>query len=363
MRKIKTAVLGATGMVGQRFVTLLSNHPWFEVVNVAASPNSSGKTYQEAVKNRWYMQSPIPEKVKDLTVVAVEEDMNKIVSQVQLVFSALDLDKEKIRNIEDAYAKKGVAVVSNNSAHRWTNDVPMIMPEVNPHHVKLIDLQRKNRKLTTGLIAVKPNCSIQSYVTILTALKKYKPRKVHVTSLQSISGAGKTFTNWPEMIDNCIPFIGGEEEKSEKEPMKIWGELNARKIKPAVLPKITATCIRVPTTDGHMASVSVKFAQKPSFNNVIKLISNFYPLKDLNLPSSPPQLIKYFDEENRPQTKLDREEGAGMSITMGRLREDSFYDWKFIALSHNTIKGAAGGAILLAEFLVKKGYIKYHSAD
>ena len=358
MKKLHVGILGATGIVGQRFITLLANHPWFETVVVAASPSSAGKSYKAAVKDRWYMHISIPPKIEDLTVVAVEAGMDKIASQVQLVFSALDLDKEKIRLIEDSYAQKGVAVVSNNSAHRWTADVPMIMPEVNPHHVKLIDIQRKKRNYTSGFIAVKPNCSIQSYVTILTALKKYKPLKVDITSLQSISGAGKTFTSWPEMVDNCIPFIGGEEEKSEKEPLKIWGEIVGNKLKLAQTPKITATCIRVPTTDGHMASVSVKFDNKPSQEQIIKTVADFNPLKQLNLPSSPTQLISYFQDDNRPQTKLDRDFGNGMGVTMGRLRKDSLLDWKFIALSHNTIRGAAGGAILVAELLYKRGYIK-----
>ena len=312
MRKIRTGILGATGMVGQRFITLLANHPWFEVVVVAASPTSSGKSYQEAVKGRWYMNSPIPEKIKKLKVRAVENDFTQVVKEVDMVFSALDLDKEKIKQIEIAYAREGVAVVSNNSAHRWTEDVPMIMPEINPHHIKLVDLQRKNRGWDKGLIAVKPNCSIQSYVTILTALKKYKPHKVSVTSLQSISGAGKTFQTWPEMVDNVIPFIGGEEEKSEKEPLKIWGEIFGNKIKLSAKPKISARCIRVPTTNGHMAVVSVKFSKIPSKEQIIHSVSNFNPLKNLNLPSSPVKLIKYFEEDNRPQTGLDRYLGKGM---------------------------------------------------
>lgn len=363
MKKIRTGILGATGMVGQRFITLLANHPWFEVVVVAASPSSAGKSYEEAVKGRWYMQTAIPARIKNLTVDAVEKDMDKIAGQAQLVFSALDLDKDKIRQIEDSYAQKGVAVVSNNSAHRWTADVPMIMPEINPHHLKLINIQRKNRKWKKGLIAVKPNCSIQSYVTILTALRNYQPQKVMVTSLQSISGAGKTFQTWPEMVDNVIPFIGGEEEKSEKEPMKIWGEVFGNKIKLSVKPKISAKCIRVPTTNGHMAAVSVKFTKIPTEAQIIESVSNFNPLKNLHLPSSPKKLITYFAEDNRPQTGLDRDLGNGMAISMGRLSEDLFFDWKFIALSHNTIRGAAGGAILLAELLVKKEYVVHHSAD
>lgn len=357
MKKLTVGILGATGMVGQRFITLLSHHPWFEVVVVAASPQSAGKTYEHAVSERWHMSCAIPEDMKKRKVLAVENDIGVITKNVDMVFSALDLDKEKIKHIEIAYAQKDVAVVSNNSAHRATVDIPMIMPEVNPHHAQLIDIQRKNRGWKKGLIAVKPNCSIQSYVTILSAVKKYQPLEVSITSLQSISGAGKTFTSWPEMADNCIPFIGGEEEKSEKEPGKIWGEISGNKIKPAVKPKISATCIRIPTTDGHMAHVAVKFAQKPGREQIITSVLNFNPLKNLTLPSSPKQLISYFDQDNRPQTGLDRNLGSGMGIAMGRLREDVFFDWKFIALSHNTIRGAAGGAILLAELLYKKGYI------
>lgn len=358
MKKIKVGILGATGMVGQRFATLLANHPWFEVVTLAASPASKGKTYEEAVKGRWKIEEKIPETLKDIVMQSVEKDMDEIAGNVDLVFSALDLEKEEIRKIEEKYASKNVAVVSNNSAHRWTDDVPMIMPEINADHVKLIDNQRKKRGWKKGLIAVKPNCSIQSYVSILTALSNFKPLKVSIVSLQAISGAGKTFTTWPEMIDNVIPLIKNEEEKSEKEPLKIWGVLNNRKIELANLPEISATCIRVPVTNGHMASISVKFAQKPSKEEIIEAIEKFgNPLKNLNLPSSPKIFIKYFKEEDRPQTRLDRDFGNGMGISMGRLREDAIFDWKFIALSHNTLRGAAGGAILLAELLVAKKYI------
>lgn len=357
-KKLRVGVLGATGMVGQKFIQLLENHPWFEVVAVAASPQSAGKTYGDAVASRWKMDTAIPEKIKHLTVYAVENDLDEVVKHVDFVFSALDMDKEDIKRIEEAYASKEIPVVSNNSAHRWTEDVPMIMPEINPEHVKLIDIQRTNRGWRKGLIAVKPNCSIQSYVSILTALKKFQPVNVHVVSMQAISGAGKTFETWPEMSDNVIPYIGGEEEKSEKEPMRIWGEITNDKIAIAETPKISATCVRVAASNGHMASVSVSFAQKLTKEQILEAVQHFSnPINDLHLPSAPKQLITYFEEENRPQTKLDRNIEHGMGISMGRLREDTHFDWKFIALSHNTVRGAAGGAILMAELLVKKGYI------
>ncbi|OGG26282.1 aspartate-semialdehyde dehydrogenase [Candidatus Gottesmanbacteria bacterium RIFCSPLOWO2_01_FULL_39_12b] len=358
MKKLRVGILGATGMVGQRFITLLENHPWFELVLVAASPFSRGKTYQEAVVDRWKMSSLIPKNVKNLIIMSVEEDMKNITNEVDFVFSALDLDKEKIREIENSYAARGIPVVSNNSAHRWTEDVPMIMPEVNYHHLKLIDIQRENRGWIKGFIAVKPNCSIQSYVSILSALKEFKPLKVTITSLQAISGAGKTFESWPEMIDNVIPFIKNEEEKSEKEPLKIWGRIKNGRVELTETPQISATCIRVPVTDGHMASVSVLFETIPTKEQILQCLKDYdNPLKDLCLPSSPAEFIKYYEEDDRPQTKLDRDYENGMGITMGRLRKDSIYHWKFIALSHNTIRGAAGGAILLAELLKAKGYL------
>ena len=352
MKKLRVGVLGATGMVGQRFISL------FEVVVVAASPASAGKRYRQAVAKRWYMESPIPTRVGNLAVMAMENDFDRIVKEVDLVFSALDMDKEKIKQIEIRFAKAGIPVASNNSAHRWTVDVPMVMPEINQEHLKLIDVQRKNRGWTTGLIGVKPNCSIQSYVSILTALKRFEPTKVHVTSLQAISGAGKTFETWPEMADNLIPFIGGEELKSEREPMKIWGKMVDGKIKNARKPVIAATCIRVPATDGHMASVSVTFKRKPSRKQIVSAIESFNPLKNLRLPSSPKRFIKYLSDESRPQTRVDRNFEDGMGITMGRLREGKQFDWHFIALSHNTVRGAAGGAILMAELLYKKGYVE-----
>ncbi len=356
MKKIRVGILGATGMVGQRFIQLLENHPWFEINCVAASPQSAGEKYADVVSKRWCFNSKIPRAVKNLKIYAVIEDIIKITKLVDFVFCALDLEKDEIRKIEEKYASLGIPVVSNNSANRWTKDIPMIMPEINPNHIKLIDIQKKNRGWKKGFIAVKPNCSIQSYVSILTALKDFLPKKINVVSLQAISGAGKTFKSWPEMVDNLIPFIGGEEEKSEKEPLKIWGKLKNGKIEQERL-KISATCIRVPASDGHMVSASVKFVKKPSKNEFIEAVLNFNPLEKLNLPSSPKQLITYFEEENFPQTNLHRNLENGMGISMGRLREDNDFDYKFIALSHNTIRGAAGGAILTAELLVRKGYI------
>ncbi len=356
--KIPVGILGATGMVGQRFITLLNNHPWFEVVCLAASPKSAGKKYKDAVLGRWMMKEPIPATVAGLVVQAVEADMDKIAGDVSLVFSALDMDKEKIQEVENNFAKKGIGVVSNNSAHRWTKDVPMIMPEINPDHLKLIKVQQKNRGWKKGFIVVKPNCSIQSYVPLITPLLKFQPKKVVVTTLQAVSGAGKTLEVWPEMQENVIPFIGGEEEKSEKEPMKIWGEVKNDAILIASQPKISATCIRVPVEDGHMASVSVSFAKKPTVAEILAAWKKFDPLKGLKLPSSPYPFITIMGEENRPQSRLDRDLGKGMGISAGRLREDELLDYKFIGLSHNTIRGAAGGAILTAELLKSKGYIK-----
>jgi len=358
--KLKVGILGATGMVGQRFIHLLENHPWFQIVCVAASPNSKGKTYRETVNGRWKMTSPIPSVIENLVAQSVIEDCKTIAKKVDFVFCALDMEKEKIKKLEEEYAERNIPVVSNNSAHRWTEDIPMIIPEVNANHIKLIDIQRKNRGWKKGLIAVKPNCSIQSYVMILTALKAFEPVKVHVTNLQAISGAGENFETWPEMVDNVIPFIPGEEEKSEKEPLKIWGNIKQEKLLLSKTPVISATCIRVAASDGHMASVHVSFARKPKKEEIVAAISDFnnsHPLISLHLPSAPKQFIRYFEEENRPQTKLDRNYEKGMGISMGRLRKDKHFDWTFIALSHNTIRGAAGGAILMAELLAKKGYI------
>lgn len=365
MHKISVGILGATGMVGQRFVQLLKNHPWFEVAVVAASPRSAGQSYVNAVKGRWVMETAIPKNVRNLTVFAVEKDMKKIASQVSFVFSALDMEKDDIRRIENAYAALGIPVVSNNSAHRWTDDVPMIIPEINPEHIALIKTQQKNHGWKKGLpagrqgfIVVKPNCSIQSYVPLLTPLMKFGPKKVLVSTFQALSGAGKTLDSWPEMDDNVIPYIGGEEEKSEKEPMKIWGELVDGKVKNANSMHISATCVRVPVNDGHLATVAVSFDKKPSAKQIIQAWKSFNnPLAKLNLPSSPKPFITVFEQDDRPQTHLDRNIGNGMGISAGRLRKDSVLDWKFVGLSHNTIRGAAGGAILTAELLKATGYI------
>lgn len=358
MKKLRIGILGATGMVGQRFITLLSKHPWFEVVVVAASHASRGKKYFDAVDDRWKMDQRIPENVSDLIVKAVEEDMEEITNKVDFVFSALDIDKEIIKRIENRYAGSGIPVVSNNSAHRWTEDVPMVIPEVNSHHIRLIDIQRKNHGWKKGFIAVKPNCSIQSYVAVLTALRKFNPLKISIVSLQAISGAGKTFESWPQMVDNVIPFIRNEEEKSEREPMKIWGEIENEKLKLADKPQISATCIRVPVSDGHMVNCTVLFEKQPEREEILEAVKNYdNPLSGLGLPSAPKQFIRYFEEDDRPQTKSERDFEKGMGITMGRLREDKLFHWKFIALSHNTIRGAAGGAILLAELLMSKGYL------
>ncbi|OGE64255.1 aspartate-semialdehyde dehydrogenase [Candidatus Daviesbacteria bacterium RIFCSPLOWO2_02_FULL_36_8] len=358
MIRIPVGILGATGMVGQRFITLLKNHPWFEVVCVAASPNSAGKKYREAIKGRWVMDLPIPKNISDLTVLSVEKDMDEIASQVKVVFSALDLDKEKIKEIENGFATLGIAVVSNNSAHRWSKDVPMIMPEINGNHLNLIPVQQKNHKWSNGFVVVKPNCSIQSYVPMLTPLLKFGIKKVIVTTLQAVSGAGKTIKGWPEMQENVIPFIDGEEEKSEKEPMKIWGEIKNGTIVSSKEPVISATCIRVPLEDGHLAAVSISFDKKISKSKIISEWKNFNPLKKMNLPSAPNPFITYMDFANRPQTRIDRNLENGMGISVGRLREDGINAFKFIGLSHNTIRGAAGGAILTAELLKVEGYIK-----
>ncbi len=357
--KIPVGILGATGMVGQRFVALLENHPWFEVVCVAASSRSAGKLYREAVENRWSLKSKIPAKIGELLVLEVERDIEKISEEIVFAFSALSLDKAKTKEIENSYAGIGIPIVSNNSAHRWTEDVPMIIPEINSHHIGLIDIQKKNRGWGRGFIVVKPNCSIQSYVPVLEALKKFGVEQVIVSTYQAISGAGKTFETWPEMEDNVIPFIPGEEKKSEDEPMKIWGEIVNGKLELAAKPKISSTCIRVPVTNGHMVSVNVKFRTRPTKEEFINAIENFRnPIGGSNLPSSPEKFLQYFYENDRPQTRLDRDFGNGMGISVGRLREDTILDWKFVALSHNTIRGAAGGAVLVAELLTKKGYIK-----
>ncbi len=356
--RIKVGILGATGTVGQKFIVLLQNHPWFEISVLAASENSAGKKYTEAVEGRWVQSTPIPDLLKNVVVKDLYKDMADIAHEVKVVFCAVNMPKDEIKKLESDYAAAGVAVVSNNSANRWTDDVPMIMPEINPHHSKLIDIQRKARGWDKGLIVVKPNCSIQSYVPAIQALQKFNPEKVIVTTFQAISGAGKTFESWPEMLDNVIPLIKGEEEKSEKEPLRIWGEIVDRKIVPAVKPEISANCIRVPVSDGHMALVNISFAKKPTKDEILNAWKNYInPIEELHLPSAPKEFIKYFEEEDRPQTKLDRDFENGMGITLGRLREDNIMDWKFVSLSHNTVRGAAGGAILTAELLYKQGYI------
>ena len=356
-QKLRVGILGATGMVGQRFISLLENHPWFEVVTLAASPRSAGKTYEEAVGGRWKMDTPMPEAVKKLVVMNVN-DVEHVASTVDFVFSAVDMSKDEIKAIEEAYAKTETPVVSNNSAHRWTPDVPMVVPEINPEHFDVIEFQKKRLGTKRGFIAVKPNCSIQSYATVLTAWKEFEPYEVVATTYQAISGAGKTFKDWPEMEGNIIPFIGGEEEKSEQEPLRIWGKIENGVIVKATEPKITCQCIRVPVLNGHTAAVFVKFRKKPTKEQLIEKLENFKGLpQELNLPSAPKQFIRYMTEDNRPQVTLDVNYENGMGINVGRLREDSIYDWKFVGLSHNTVRGAAGGAVLCAETLVAKKFI------
>ena len=356
-QKLRVGILGATGMVGQRFISLLENHPWFEVVTLAASPRSAGKTYEEAVGGRWKMDTPMPEAVKKLVVMNVN-DVEHVASTVDFVFSAVDMSKDEIKAIEEAYAKTETPVVSNNSAHRWTPDVPMVVPEINPEHFDVIEFQKKRLGTKRGFIAVKPNCSIQSYAPVLTAWKEFEPYEVVATTYQAISGAGKTFKDWPEMEGNIIPFIGGEEEKSEQEPLRIWGKIENGVIVKATEPKITCQCIRVPVLNGHTAAVFVKFRKKPTKEQLIEKLENFKGLpQELNLPSAPKQFIRYMTEDNRPQVTLDVNYENGMGINVGRLREDTIYDWKFVGLSHNTVRGAAGGAVLCAETLVDKKYI------
>ena len=358
-KKLRVGILGATGMVGQRFISLLEDHPWFQVVTVAASARSAGKTYEEAVGDRWKMTSPMPEAVKKLVVMNVAE-VEKVASTVDFVFSAVDMTKDVIRAIEEAYAKTETPVVSNNSAHRWTPDVPMVIPEINPEHFAVIPFQRKRLGTTRGFVAVKPNCSIQSYTPALTAWKEFEPYEVVATTYQAISGAGKTFKDWPEMAENIIPYIGGEEEKSEQEPLRIWGTLEGGVIVKAKEPVITCQCIRVPVLNGHTAAVFVKFRKKPSKEQLIEKLVSFKGLpQELNLPSAPEQFIQYMEEDNRPQVTLDVDFGKGMGVSIGRLREDTVYDWKFVGLSHNTVRGAAGGAVLCAELLTEQGYITH----
>ena len=357
-QKLRVGILGATGMVGQRFISLLENHPWFEVVTVAASPRSAGKTYEEAVGGRWKMDTPMPEAVKKLVVLNVNE-VEKVAATVDFVFSAVDMTKDEIKAIEEAYAKTETPVVSNNSAHRWTPDVPMVVPEINPEHLEVIEAQQKRLGINKGFIVVKPNCSIQSYAPALFALKEYKPTKVIASTYQAISGAGKTFKDWPEMLGNIIPYIGGEEEKSEQEPLRIFGKVENGVIVKAESPIISSQCIRVPVLNGHTATVFMSFENKPSKEEIIDKWTSFSGLpQKLELPSAPKQFISYREEDNRPQVSLDVNYENGMGIVLGRLREDTIFDYKFVGLSHNTVRGAAGGAVLIAELLKAQGRIQ-----
>lgn len=360
MKQYRVGILGATGMVGQRFVTLLTHHPWFSLCAVAASERSAGKPYHEAVENRWSMDTPIPDSARDLIVMDVRTDMELIANSVDFVFCALDMTKDEIKVLEEAYATLECPVISNNSAHRWTEDVPMVIPEINSEHLKLIDAQRKRLRTKRGFVAVKSNCSLQSYVPALHPLRKYGLERVLVCTYQAISGAGKTFSTWPEMHDNCIPYIGGEEEKSEREPLKIWGTPKDGQIAPALAPSITAQCIRVPCSDGHLAACFMKFSNgcAPDIETIRREWETYKsPVEALALPSAPKKFLNYFEENDRPQTKKDRMVENGMGISIGRLRPDTQYDYKFVCLSHNTLRGAAGGAIELAELLCAEGYI------
>ncbi|MBS6445071.1 MAG: aspartate-semialdehyde dehydrogenase [Ruminococcus sp.] len=357
-QQYNVGIIGATGMVGQRFATLLENHPWFKVVVLAASPRSAGKTYQEAVGKKWVMTTPIPEEMKDIVVMDATADIEKIAEKVDFVFCAVDMKKDEIKALEEKYAKAEVPVVSNNSAHRFTPDVPMVVPEINASHLEIIDSQRKRLGTKKGFIAVKSNCSIQSYVPALSPLKdKFGIKQVLACTYQAISGAGKTFETWPEMVDNLIPYIGGEEEKSEQEPLKVWGTIQNGEIVKATSPLITTQCLRVPVSDGHTAAVFVTFENKPSKEEILQAWAEFKgEPQELELPHAPKQFIHYFEEDNRPQAKLDRMIEGGMAVSVGRLREDTMFDYKFVCLSHNTLRGAAGGGVLLAELLAKKGY-------
>jgi aspartate-semialdehyde dehydrogenase len=355
--KLKAGIVGGTGMVGQRFVTLLENHPWFEVAAIAASAVSEGKSYEEAVHGRWKIPAPLPESVKSIRVQDASR-VEDVASGVDLIFCAVDMKKDEIKALEEAYARTGTPVISNNSAHRWTPDVPMLIPEVNPGHIELIPLQRKRLGTKTGFIAVKPNCSIQSYVPALHAVMDFGPLRVAACTYQAISGAGKTFQDWPEMVDNVIPYIGGEEEKSEQEPLRIWGRVSDGAVVRASRPIITTQCVRVPVTDGHLAAVFVSFEKRPSKEQILERWRSFRGRpQELGLPSAPKQFIRYFEEPDRPQTKTERDMENGMGVAVGRLREDTLFDFKFVSLSHNTIRGAAGGAILIAELLKAEGYI------
>lgn len=357
MKQYNVGIIGATGMVGQRFATLLENHPWFNVKVLAASPRSAGKTYEEVAGNRWKMAVPMPESMKDMVLLDATADIEKIAGMVDFCFCAVDMKKDEIKALEEAYAKAECPIVSNNSAHRFTPDVPMVVPEINPDHIEIIKAQRERLGTKRGFIAVKSNCSIQSYVPALHPLRKFGLKNVLACTYQAISGAGKNFETWPEMVDNLIPYIGGEEEKSEQEPLKVWGIIEGNEIVKASTPSITTQCLRVPVSDGHTAAVFVSFEQKPTKEEILQLWADFKGVpQELELPSAPKQFIHYFEDDNRPQAKLDRNLENGMAVSTGRLREDTQYDYKFVCLSHNTLRGAAGGGVLLAELLAAKGY-------
>ena len=357
-KKLNVGILGATGMVGQRFVTLLADHPWFEIKVLAASARSEGKTYEQAVGSKWKLDVPMPEKVKNMVVRNIT-DVEGISNDVDFVFSAVNMTKEEIRAIEEQYAKAETPVVSNNSAHRWTPDVPMVVPEINCEHFEIIKDQRKRLGTKRGFIAVKPNCSIQSYVVCLAAWKEFEPTKVVVSTYQAISGAGKNFTDWPEMIGNIIPYIGGEEEKSELEPLRVLGHIENGQIVKAEAPVISAQCIRVPVLNGHTATVSISFAKKPTKEQLLERLVNFSGKpQEYKLPSAPEHFVQYLEDDNRPQVTLDVNYENGMGVSIGRLREDNIFDFKFVGLSHNTLRGAAGGAVECAEMLTALGYIE-----
>lgn len=357
MKQYNVGVVGATGMVGQRFVTLLENHPWFKLTTLAASARSAGKTYAEAVGSRWMMQTPMPDSVKEMVVLDAA-NVEEVASRVDFVFCAVNMKKEEIKALEEAYAKAECPVVSNNSAHRMTPDVPMVVPEINAEHIEIIPAQRERLGTKRGFIAVKSNCSLQSYVPALHPLREYGITKCLVCTYQAISGAGKNFDTFPEILDNVIPYIGGEEEKSEQEPLKLWGRIEGKQIVPAAAPSFTAQCLRVPVSDGHMGAVFVSFEKKPTKEEILRAWQTFSgPAQALQLPSAPKQFLHYFEENDRPQPKLDRMLENGMAVSIGRLREDTQYDYKFVCLSHNTLRGAAGGAVLLAELLAAKGYM------
>ena len=357
MKNYKVGIIGATGMVGQRFAVLLENHPWFTVTTLAASPRSAGKTYKEAVGDRWLIEKPMPKAMENIVVMNATDDIEKIASQVDFVFCAVDMKKDEIKALEEAYAKHECPVMSNNSAHRFTDDVPMIIPEINDEHMEIVEAQKKRLGTKRGFISVKSNCSIQSYVPALSPLRKFGITKVLACTYQAISGAGKTFDTWPEMVDNLIPYIGGEEEKSEQEPLKVWGTVENGKIVKAASPTITTQCLRVPVSNGHFAAAFVSFENKPSKEEILQLWKEYKGApQELDLPSAPKQFLNYFEEDNMPQSKLHRNLENGMAISIGRLREDTQYDYKFVCLSHNTLRGAAGGAVLMAELYAAKGY-------